>query len=167
MRNGQIVSSDGSAQTTSVEQVPLFLLLSRLHIDHCPKLSFIPLGPAVDTLILLNEAIEEEEDEKLVSCRSSNDYGNWRSDDPKIKEITTYNVLFLKSLPKVAFQCLAKIEIEDDDMVESLSEVEEVFRGCSSSMRFLRVISCLKMSRVSKGIAASHYITVTRVNPPP
>jgi len=39
-----------------------------------------------------------------------------------------------------------------DDEVESLSEVKEVFRGCSSSLRILKVEGCMKLRSISRGL---------------
>jgi len=153
--DGQSASSDGSAQTANVEQLPLFPRLSRVYVSCCPNLRPIPLGPAVDTLKLLDNVsldAEEREYEEVVSSRSSNDCENWRGDDTKIKEITIDNLRFLKSLPMVAFQCFTKMEIICNNKMECLSEVGEVFRGCSSSLRFLYVWDCQKLRSISRGL---------------
>ncbi|KAJ8433909.1 hypothetical protein Cgig2_001838 [Carnegiea gigantea] len=59
---------------------------------------------------------------------------------------------FLNSLPMVAFRSLTKMTIYGDSKVENLSEIEEVFRGCSSSLRFLQVMHREKLRSVSRGL---------------
>ncbi|KAJ8433908.1 LOW QUALITY PROTEIN: hypothetical protein Cgig2_001837 [Carnegiea gigantea] len=135
------------------ERLALFPRLSRVTIEYCPNLRSIPLGPAVETLSFWRSRIvEEDEEQKVVGGTSSNDCGNSGSDDPKIKEIKTSNLRFLKSLPMVAFQGLTKMTILWDDEVQSLSEVAEVFCGCSSSLRFLEVQGCNNLRCVSRGL---------------
>ncbi|KAJ8433906.1 hypothetical protein Cgig2_001835 [Carnegiea gigantea] len=129
------------------ERLPLFPCLSQVRIEECPNLRSIPLGPAVETLMLKRSGRM-----KVVGGTSSNDYGNSGSYDPKIKEIKTSNLRLLKSLPMVAFQGLTKMEIYSDDEVQSLLEVEEVFHGCSSSLRFLKVDCCMELRCVSSGL---------------
>jgi len=58
--------------------------------------------------------------------RVFNDSGNLRSDSPKIREITTYNMRHLKSLPMGVFNALLRWIYKA--MISSLSKVKEVFR---------------------------------------
>ncbi|KAJ8419369.1 hypothetical protein Cgig2_020696 [Carnegiea gigantea] len=126
------------------QRLPLFPRLSQVRIEECRNLRSIPVGPAVETLILMYSGI--------MGGTSSNDCGNSGSDNPKIKEIRTSNLRFLKSLPMVAFQGLTKMMIFSDYYVQSLLEVEEVFRGCSSSLQFLQVDACFELRCVSRGL---------------
>jgi len=99
--------------------------------------------------------MDEDEDQKVVGGASSNDYGNSVSNDANIKQIETTNIRFLNALPMVAFHGLTKMTIFSDYKVKSLSEVEEVFRSCSSSLRFLEAKNCEKLKSVSSGWSIS------------
>ncbi|KAJ8437643.1 hypothetical protein Cgig2_018433 [Carnegiea gigantea] len=139
----------GLHRSAGGQQLPLFPHLSNVTVNYCPNLRSIPLGHAVETLIFWESGIvKEEEGQKVVGGTSSNDSGNSRSNDPKIKEIETTNVRFLNSLP----MGLTKMTIFWDHKVESLSEVEEVFHNCSSSLWFLKVKHCQKLRSASRGL---------------
>ncbi|KAJ8433907.1 hypothetical protein Cgig2_001836 [Carnegiea gigantea] len=111
------------------QRSPLFPRLSQVRIEDCPDLRFIPLGRVFEILLLKNSGImEEDEDQKVMGGTSSNDSGNSVSNDANIKQIETTNI-----------------------------RSEEVFRSCSSSLRFLEAKNCEKLKSVSRG---SEHLTV-------
>ncbi|KAJ8434034.1 hypothetical protein Cgig2_001227 [Carnegiea gigantea] len=78
------------------------------------------------------------------------DSGSLSRDGPKMRFVSTDNARHLKSLPPVALRCLAELRISRDSKAESLSEIEVVFRSCSSSLQSLHVYSCSCLKSVSR-----------------
>jgi len=150
------MGGESSVQTVGADRLPSFPRLSELKISDCPNLTVIPLCPTVETLTLrrFNERLQimtKKEEEKREECGSS-DSGSSSRDGPKMRVVRTGNARHLKSLPPVAFQCLAELEIFGDSKVENLSEIEVVFRSCSSSLRTLEITRCSKLRSVSGGL---------------
>ncbi|KAJ8434036.1 hypothetical protein Cgig2_001229 [Carnegiea gigantea] len=156
MEDDEVMGGESSMQTVGADRLPSFPRLSELKISECHNLTVIPLCPTVETLTLrrFNERLQimtKKEEDQREKCGSS-DSGSSSRDGPKMRVVSTDNARHLKSLPPVAFQCLAELEISGDSKLESLSEVEVVFRSCSSSLRTLEITRCSKLRSVSGGL---------------
>ncbi|XP_010674441.1 disease resistance protein RGA2 [Beta vulgaris subsp. vulgaris] len=135
--------------------------LKSLRIERCPLLTFLPLCPKTEKLhlVVFNERlriVHTKRDEKFCYAplqSSSCDPKNPRSTVPipMLREVYINNVAWLNSLPMEAFRCLAYMTIKNDK-VESLGEVGEVFRSCSSSLRSLGIRGCSNLRSVSGGL---------------
>ncbi|KAJ8428548.1 hypothetical protein Cgig2_003796 [Carnegiea gigantea] len=105
------------------------------------KLRFIPLYSLVERLITINRRLRIiTKEQRGEMGRSAGQSGS--SMHPQIKILTTDNVSCFKSFPMEAFQNLTDLTISDDILLESLSEVQELFYSCSSSLQSLSIISC-------------------------
>ncbi|KNA17809.1 hypothetical protein SOVF_076290 [Spinacia oleracea] len=78
---------------------------------------------------------------------------------PTLRKVSIDNVAWLNSLPMEAFQGLKSLTIRQGQLdesigeaLESLEEVEDVFRNCSSSLQTLEIISCNKLRSMSGGL---------------
>ncbi|KAJ8448605.1 hypothetical protein Cgig2_010492 [Carnegiea gigantea] len=115
--------------------LPSFPHLIKLTIQNCPNLTCIPPCPTVEELRLAGEINENLV--IMVTCESGNS---------KLRSVMTENARGLKTIsPMEGFQCLERMTIFFDDKVESLSEVGEVFRSCSSSLKSLQIWDCPKL----------------------
>ncbi|KAJ8434037.1 hypothetical protein Cgig2_001230 [Carnegiea gigantea] len=156
MEDDEMMGGESSVQTVGADRLPSFSQLSELEICDCHDLTVIPLCPTVETLTLrrFNERLQimtKKKEDQREECGSS-DSGSSSRDGPKMRVVSTDNARHLKSLPPVAFQCLANLDIGWDSKVESLSEIEVVFRSCSSSLRTLEIRGCSKLRSVSGGL---------------
>ncbi|KAJ8431552.1 hypothetical protein Cgig2_029581 [Carnegiea gigantea] len=121
--------------------LPSFPCLSYLRIFKCLSLACMPFCPRVERLTIVGCNVNLQIMETIES-------GN-----PKLRSLHTSNVSHLKlALPVEAFQHLNSMIISSDCEVENLSEVEEVFHCCSSSLRTLEIRCCLKLKSVCEGL---------------
>ncbi|XP_074313039.1 putative disease resistance protein RGA1 isoform X4 [Silene latifolia] len=127
----------GEADSSSgrVYWQPPFPRLSTLIIDSCPKLTSLPPCPSIEllkvnrsnkSLLILPGEIPGNLDLKL-----------------RVKEIDS--VGYLTTLPACR---LTDIMIKDDQELQRLSEIEEVFKG-SSSLRSLSIYGCIRLTSIS------------------
>lgn len=147
-----------------------FPRLSKLLIVSCPKLTCVPLCPMVESLSLCNcdvrlliTMIEDQKEARGASgsphTSSSSpppDSGNVRH--PKLRSMVINNVKYLKSLPMEAFRCLTMMEIYSEEEMESLSEMGEVLRSCSSCLRSLTFFNLSSLKSLSGGL--EHLLTL-------
>ncbi|KAJ8448610.1 hypothetical protein Cgig2_010497 [Carnegiea gigantea] len=131
-RDKEISNSNGKH---GHQLLPSFPHLIALTIESCPNLTRFPPCPTVEELQLRGKI-----NENLVIMVTS------ESGNSKLRRVKSYNVRCHKSiLPMEGFQCLEQMVICWDDKVESLSEVGEVFRSCSSSLKSLQIRGCCKL----------------------
>ncbi|KAJ8438866.1 hypothetical protein Cgig2_007711 [Carnegiea gigantea] len=131
-RDKEISNSNGKH---GHQLLPSFPHLIKLTIQNCPNLTCIPPCPTVEELELGGEI-----NENLVIMVTS------ESGNSKLRRVKTSKARGLKKiLPMEGFQCLEQMRIFSDDKVESLSEVGEVFRSCSSSLKSLQIRNCHKL----------------------
>ncbi|XP_021721833.1 disease resistance protein RGA2-like isoform X2 [Chenopodium quinoa] len=133
-----------------------------LTIIDCPELTCIPLCPKVEYLFLRNfnkrlKILQAKRDEKIgevppssvFSCDPENSSKTSTILIPKIKSVVIDNVVWLNCLPMVAFRSLESLSFEGIWCeVESLEEVEEVFRSYLSSLQTLKFERCDKLRSV-------------------
>ncbi|KAK9665686.1 hypothetical protein RND81_14G128900 [Saponaria officinalis] len=111
------------------------ILLSQvkiLKIEKCPELTSLLHCPKVETLQLhgFNERLQILKNH--TSCLN-------------LKEVETDNLAWLhSSLPMESFRSLTDLKLIYDKNVKSLTEFEQVFRACSSSLRSLNIGLCPK-----------------------
>ncbi|XP_021732074.1 putative disease resistance protein RGA1 [Chenopodium quinoa] len=117
--------------------------LKILDVYDCPNLTAILECPALEVLELynINERLE------IIPVSGDSSYGI----GPKLREVSIDNVAWLNSLPMDSFQGGAKLRIRWDEKVESLGEAREVFRSCSSSLKYLEIESCSELNSVISG----------------
>ncbi|KAJ8422812.1 hypothetical protein Cgig2_018013 [Carnegiea gigantea] len=131
-RDEQISNSNGKH---GHRLLPSFPHLIKLTIEYCPSLTCIPPCPTVEELEVRGDFNEN------LGIMVTGESGNSR-----LRCVKTSNTRCLKTiLPMERFQCLEEMEIYLDDKVESLSEVGEVFRSCSSSLKCLEMWGCCKL----------------------
>ncbi|XP_074293546.1 putative disease resistance protein RGA1 [Silene latifolia] len=70
----------------------------------------------------------------------------------KLQSVITDNTTWLNSISTEAFHCLSHICIYWDKELESLSEVEGIFRSCSFSLKHLEICHCPKLTSLSGGL---------------
>uniref|UniRef100_A0A803LMJ9 Disease resistance protein At4g27190-like leucine-rich repeats domain-containing protein n=1 Tax=Chenopodium quinoa TaxID=63459 RepID=A0A803LMJ9_CHEQI len=151
------------------------LCLSNLNIVCCPELTCIPLCLKVEVLYLRDfnkrlKILRTKREEKIgevppsssvFSCdklsQSLIDLENSSKSStvpfPTLRKVEIDNVVWLNSLPMVAFQSLESLSFQDVRCeLESFEEVEEVFRNCSSSLQTLEIRCCDKLRSVSGGL---------------
>ncbi|KAK9665690.1 hypothetical protein RND81_14G129200 [Saponaria officinalis] len=133
------------------------LRLKKLEISECPELTSLPYCPNVEKLNLFNfngqlQIIANKDSHELIGeAVSSTSYPS--TSYPKLRKVYTDNLAWMhSSLPVEAFQSLSSLLINGDKEVESLTEWEQVFRVCSSSLKSLRLIGCPKLRCLSGGL---------------
>ncbi|KAL9237159.1 hypothetical protein vseg_011743 [Gypsophila vaccaria] len=117
--------------------------LKSLQIRDCPELTSTILSPRLEELIL-------RVFNRKLTLKMTSDTKSRRC--PKLLSVITDDTAWLNSLPTEAFQCLSHICIFWDKELESLSEVEDIFRSCSSSLRSLEICHCPKLKCLSAGL---------------
>lgn len=131
-----------------------FSCLSLLAIENCPNLLSFPLCPSVQELCLtrLNEALQikmGQDDIELVS--SSTCVSKLQSDigtHPNLRHVTLDNTDYFKSIP---VERLTSMTIRLALRLQSLSEIGEVFKRCSS-LRNLGIDLCVNLKSLSGGL---------------
>uniref|UniRef100_A0A803LRH3 Uncharacterized protein n=1 Tax=Chenopodium quinoa TaxID=63459 RepID=A0A803LRH3_CHEQI len=150
-------------QTSLSSSFPCFPQLKLLHVQECPGMTSVLLCPKVEDLELyiFNRALQisvirKSWDEKWEvtssSCLSSSLSDAKILSLPKLRSLNTDNIEWYKSLPTEVFQCLTSICIYWGKELESLSQVEEVFHSCSSSLQTLIICHCPELRSLSEGL---------------
>ncbi|XP_074321424.1 disease resistance protein RGA2-like [Silene latifolia] len=123
-----------------------FPRLSQLIIKNCPDLASFPPCSILRTLYLQgnNEALRIRTTQ-IIPSSSSSCYD-------KILDLTVEvdSVAYLKSL--LVPQKPTNLIISNDHSLEKLSDVEELFRSCSSSLHTLNVEFCSKLTSLHGGL---------------
>ncbi|XP_074319547.1 putative disease resistance protein RGA1 isoform X2 [Silene latifolia] len=134
--------SSNPCEINSRESSPYLPRLKGLWIYECPKMAFIPLCPLVDDLRIYdaNRSLEL----KTLDSNSST--------CPAQMRVATGNVELLRLVPMENFQCLKEMRIESDYKLKNLSEVEDLFRNCLSSLQVLEIWRCPKLGSLSGGL---------------
>ncbi|KAJ8438867.1 hypothetical protein Cgig2_007712 [Carnegiea gigantea] len=153
-RDEEISNSNGKH---GHQLLPSFPHLIWLKIYDCPNLTCIPPCPTVEELGLAGEINENLR--MMITSESGNS---------KLRSVTSDNARGLKTiLPVEGFQCLEEMEIFCDDKVESLSEVGEVFRSCSSSLKSLRICGCQKLKSLCGALEHLTALEILQINGTP
>ncbi|XP_057247921.1 putative disease resistance protein RGA4 [Beta vulgaris subsp. vulgaris] len=120
--------------------------LKSWYIHECQELKSIPSCPGLETLSLIGfserlRILKMDEQRDLPSPTTSS--SPFVLDPiPKLRNVTTDNLTWLKSLPMESFQKVESMSIWEDKKLEGLGEVEQVLRSCSSSLRYLDIGDC-------------------------
>ncbi|XP_057247824.1 putative disease resistance protein RGA3 isoform X2 [Beta vulgaris subsp. vulgaris] len=135
------------------------LCLSRLkswYIYECQELKSIPSCPGLETLSLIgfNERLRILKMDKQRDLPSPTTSSSPFVLDliPKLRDVSTDNMTWLKSLPLESFQKVKTMSILWDNKLESLGEVEQVLRSCSSSLCYLKIGHCDNLKSVCGGL---------------
>lgn len=119
--------------------LPSFPRLWHLHVWRCPKVSCIPLCPTTERMTLgkSNRRLRIMESE----CKNS-----------KLRIVYTEDIRCLNlALSVKTFSCLEQMEIRDDEL-ESFSDVSELLRRCSFSLRSLVIDGCPNLRSLCGGL---------------
>ncbi|KMT01563.1 hypothetical protein BVRB_9g215630 [Beta vulgaris subsp. vulgaris] len=118
-----------------------FPRLCQLSIRHCPNLTSFPVCPSLEDLEFCgnNEMLQI-----VVNTAAGNS-----QDDVRLRKVVIDNV---SSLNSIHSPCLISLNIKDNKEMESLSEVEEAFKSCASSLRSLTIWGCCNLRRISGGL---------------
>ncbi|KAJ8448640.1 hypothetical protein Cgig2_010527 [Carnegiea gigantea] len=119
--------------------LPSFPRLLHLHIWRCPKLSCIPLCPTTERVTLgkSNRRLRIMESQCINS---------------KLRIVYTEDIRCLNlALSVKTFSCLEQMEIRDDEL-ESFSDVSELLRRCSFSLRSLVIDGCPNLRSLCGGL---------------
>ncbi|KAL2940291.1 putative disease resistance protein RGA1, partial [Bienertia sinuspersici] len=141
---GRGASLDINSNNKQMQLQVYFPQLKRLIVQECQQLTCILMCPRVEVLKLtdfnqhLQIIINTERNGKLGEVSN-------------LVEIKVSNVAWLNSLSFEAYHCLQSMNITQDEEVESLGEIEDVFLNCSSSLRILKVSNCSNLRRVMYG----------------
>ncbi|XP_074313154.1 putative disease resistance protein RGA1 [Silene latifolia] len=122
-----IGEGDGSSSMPHWQPLP-FPRLSNLLIESCPELTFLPPCPTLE----------------FLKVRSSKSLRILLGPDVKL-DVEVDSAGYLTTLPA---RHLTHIWIENDDELQRLSEIEEVFKS-SSSLQGLEIKGCRKLTSVS------------------
>ncbi|XP_057249726.1 disease resistance protein RGA2-like [Beta vulgaris subsp. vulgaris] len=126
--------NDGSCLQSS------FLRLYELSLTDCCKLTSFPPCPRVKKLHLGGL----DENFQIVSS-SAHKY-----ESPMLRKVNVFeNVSHLKSLP---MSSVTSLSVFWDNKVERLSQVEDSFKSCSSSLRTLTIRGCENLRSVSRSL---------------
>ncbi|KMT02506.1 hypothetical protein BVRB_9g204500 [Beta vulgaris subsp. vulgaris] len=146
--------------SSSMEMESLQLLcfsgLQSWNIYDCPELKYIPSCPGLEVLILRGfserlRIIKMDKQRDLPSPTTSS--SPFVLDlIPKLRNVETDNMTWLKSLPMESFQKVKRMSIWWDKKLEGLGEVEQVLRSCSSSLRDLEIGYCVNLRSVCGGL---------------
>ncbi|KAK9665720.1 hypothetical protein RND81_14G131000 [Saponaria officinalis] len=117
--------------------------LKSLQIRECLELTSTILCPRVEEMIL-------RVFNRKLTVKTTSEHENQRY--AKLQSVIIDNIAWLNLLPTETFQCLSHICIFWDKELESLSEVEDIFRSCSSSLRNLEICHCPKLKCISAGL---------------
>ncbi|XP_074293580.1 putative disease resistance protein RGA4 [Silene latifolia] len=143
-------------ETHQFSSLTLFRLKS-LGILKCPELTSLPYCPNVEKLNFFDfnenfQIITNKGTSELLGKVTSSTSASPTS-YPKLRKVYTDNLAWLhSSLPMDAFQSLSYLLIFNDQKLESLTEYEQVFRACSSSLHTLRFNHCPKLRCLSRGL---------------
>ncbi|XP_021730210.1 putative disease resistance protein RGA3 [Chenopodium quinoa] len=152
--------NDSSSNKADLQLLPCFSDLKSLFIWNCPELTCFPSCPKMEDLTLLNfnsrmqMIINCERDvnlEVVIPFASSSSWSPHSEHLSAIKKVTISNVSWLNSVPVEAFQFVESLEIWGNKELGSLGEAENVFRGCSSSLRYLMISNCCTLRSVVPG----------------
>lgn len=119
--------------------LPSFPRLLHLHVWRCPKLSCIPLCPTTERVTLgkSNRRLRIMESQCINS---------------KLRIVYTEDIRCLNlALPVKTFSCLEQMEIRDDEL-KSFSDVSELLRRCSFSLRSLVIDGCPNLRNLCGGL---------------
>ncbi|XP_074319568.1 putative disease resistance protein RGA1 [Silene latifolia] len=126
-----------------VSSSPCLPQLKGLWIYECPGMATIPLCPRVEDLRIYDA------DRSLELKTLDRDMSKTC---PREMRVTTGNVELLKLVPVGNFQCLKEMRIESDYKLKSLSEVEDLFKTCLSSLQCLEIWRCPKLRSLFGGL---------------
>ena len=149
----------------------VFSQLKTFEITGCPQLTAFIQFPQLQHLILqrfnerlkiqftrmINEELKEDNTEETSICplfttSSSSPWENGNMWSLGTKT-TIDNMAWLhQSLPMEAFRCLQSLEICGDGNLRNLREVAEMFRTCSTSLRYLGFLHCPNLKSVLEGL---------------
>ncbi|XP_057247920.1 putative disease resistance protein RGA3 [Beta vulgaris subsp. vulgaris] len=146
--------------SSSMEMESLQLLclsgLKSWYIHDCPELKYIPSCPGLVSLSLtgFNERLRIIRIDKQRDLPSPTTSSSPFVLDPipKLIDVSTDNMTWLKSLPMESFQKVERMVIWGDKKLEGLGEVEQVLRHCSSSLRYLEIGYCDNLRSVCGGL---------------
>ncbi|XP_021725229.1 putative disease resistance protein RGA3 isoform X3 [Chenopodium quinoa] len=153
-------SNHSSSNKAELQLLPCFSDLKSLFIWNCPELTCFPCCPKMEDLTLLNfnsrmqMIINCERDvnlEVVIPFASSSSWSPHSEHSTAIKKVTISNVSWLNSVPVEAFQFVESLQIWGDKELGSLGEAENVFRGCSSSLRYLIISNCCILRSIVPG----------------
>ncbi|KAK9672816.1 hypothetical protein RND81_12G126700 [Saponaria officinalis] len=128
--------------------------LRGLWIYACPKMANIPLCPLVDYLRIYDDdrSLELKKLDRGHKGQLSMSSTSDSKTRPKDMRVSTGNVELLKLVPQRNFQCLKEMRIESDYKLQSLSEVEYLFKTCLSSLKILEIWRCPKLRSLFGGL---------------
>ncbi|XP_048492253.1 putative disease resistance protein RGA1 [Beta vulgaris subsp. vulgaris] len=146
------------SSTMEMESLQVLCLsgLKSLKIYGCPELKSIPSCPSLVILSLRGfserlRIIKTDKQRDLpFSTTSSSPFV--LDPIPKLIDVSTDNMTWLKSLPMESFQKVEIMSIEHDKKLEDLGEVEQVLRSCSSSLCYLEIGYCDNLRSVCGGL---------------
>uniref|UniRef100_A0A803MWF0 Uncharacterized protein n=1 Tax=Chenopodium quinoa TaxID=63459 RepID=A0A803MWF0_CHEQI len=127
-----------------------FCNLSKLIIQNCPKLKFLPHCPKVEVLTLTgtNERLSVL---KMATTTASCSVSGRA--ELKLKELTMDNVEDqLMSLPKQCLHQLSSLTVEWDGKLVNTKSLGEAFAALSYSLRRLKFSYCLNLRSISQGL---------------
>ncbi|KAK9666994.1 hypothetical protein RND81_14G225500 [Saponaria officinalis] len=114
---------------------PSFIKLYELSVDKCGKLTSFPTCPRLEMLRLFGVK------EQLVTSLGKEE------ELIKLREVLINNLDYLKSFPT---KSLTSLLIYGDNELESFSELDTIFKGCSS-LKSLSIWCCLKLRSLNGG----------------
>ncbi|KAL2901483.1 putative disease resistance protein RGA4 [Bienertia sinuspersici] len=126
--------------------------LSRLSINNCPKLLFLPLCPNVEDLTLVSSVLKMatiSDCTSLLSSESEFGFGF------KLKKLEIDDVEDLISLPKQTVHQLSSLLVQGGIKLQSSDsseKLEQAFANLSSSLRSLAFYNCTNLKYISKGL---------------
>ncbi|KAH9624579.1 hypothetical protein KSS87_023014 [Heliosperma pusillum] len=143
-------------ETHQFPSLSLFRMKS-LGILECPELTSLPCCPNVEKLNFFDfnenfQIITNKGRHELIGEVTSSTSAPLTT-YPKLRKVYTDNLAWLhSSVPVDALQSLSYLLIFNDQKLESLSEFEQVFSACSSSLQTLRINHCPKLRYLSRGL---------------
>ncbi|XP_074319572.1 putative disease resistance protein RGA1 [Silene latifolia] len=125
---------------------PCFPQLTSLVIKSCLKLTYVPLCPCLENLVIYDSG------RKLTwnnMKRIPHGHPSLPQHYSKPTILRINHVKWLAKMPTEFFQSLAAIVIQDEDRESNLGEVRELMQTCFlSSLRFLGIMRCPKLRSV-------------------
>ncbi|XP_074317951.1 putative disease resistance protein RGA1 [Silene latifolia] len=121
---------------------PCFPLLKWLVIKNCQKMTYVPVCPRLEYLIVYDSRRLLWKNMRCTPRHQPSLSPSYSK--PMILRVN--NLEWPKSMPAEYFQFIAAIEIESEETLETLGDITELLPTCLlSSLRFLGIRSCPKL----------------------